>query len=158
MSKRIKKMEQMAKMEEQYAVILDKDVTGLGNVAISELMKSVAYDSEKHAGLYRAIASILGGPLGITDTEYDQLEESLKRHIRTETMMMEELEILMADEEDERVKYLLNEIYADEERHHKFLSNLLEAVVKRDAIFEQDIWEIIWKDVATHGAPRDPYV
>ena len=150
-------MEQMAKMEEQYAVILEKDVTGLGNVAITELMKSVAHDSEKHAGLYRAIASILGGPLAITDMEYDQLEESLRRHIRTETMMMEELENLMADKEDERVKYLLNEIYADEERHHKFLSKLLEAVVKRDAIFDQDIWEIIWKDVPTHGAPRDPY-
>ena len=157
MSERIEKMEQMAQMEESYAVGYDRDVTGLGNVAIAELMNSVALDSRKHAGLYRAIATILRGPIAVTDMEYGQLERTLRKHIRVEEDMMEEARALLEGEEDDRVRTLLNEIYLDEERHHRFLSNLLEAVVKKDAIFEEDVWEQIWRDVPTHGAPRDPY-
>ena len=154
---RVRKMEKMAEMEEEYAVAYDKNVMGLENVAIAELIMSVALDSRKHAGLYRAIATILKGPLALTDMEYDQLEESLRRHVEVESRMMEEAKALMEGEEDDRVRRLLEEIYADEVRHHRFLSNLLEAVVKKDLIFESDVWDMIWRDVPTHGAPRDPY-
>lgn len=149
-------MEEMAQMEEKYAVSYDKNVAGLGNVVIAEMMKGVALDSKKHASLYRAIASILKGPLGITDIEYDQLETTLKEHIKIEEKMLTEVKGLLG-EEDKRVVFILNEIYADELKHHKFLSNLLEVVVKRDMIFEEDIWAMIWRDVPTHGAPRDPH-
>ncbi len=74
MSDRVKKMEAMAKMEEDYAVDYDKNVEGLGNIAITGLMRNVSLDSMKHAGLYRVIATILKGPIGITDIEYDTLE------------------------------------------------------------------------------------
>jgi len=157
LSDRVRKMEEMAEMEEEYAVAYDKNVMGLGNVAVAELMMSVALDSRKHAGLYRAIATILKGPLAITDMEYEQLEESLRRHVEVEARMMGEAEALMEGEDDDRARRLLEEIHADEVRHHRFLSNLLEAVVKRDLIFERDVWDMIWRDVPTHGAPRDPY-
>jgi hypothetical protein len=117
----------------------------------------VALDSRKHAGLYRAIAAILKGPLAITDVEYDRLEASLKRHIEIEEKMLAESRELLEGEEDDRARRLLEEIYADEVRHHAFLSNLLEAVLKRDMIFDEEIWALIWRDVPTHGAPRDPY-
>ena len=71
--------------------------------------------------------------------------------------MMVESRTLMEEEQNKRVRRLLEEIYADEIRHHKFLSNLLEVVIKKDMILETDIWDMIWKDVPTHGAPRDPF-
>ena len=157
MNERVKRMEKMAKMEEDYAVDYDKNVEGLGNVAIEGLMRSVSLDSKKHAGLYRAAATILSGAIGITDLEYDTLEKTLERHIQIETKMIEKSKALMGEERDERVKFLLNEIYLDETRHHKFLSNLLEAVVKKDMIFDEEIWDQLWRDVPTHGAPMDPY-
>lgn len=150
-------MREMAKLEERYAVDYDDDVAGLGNVAVAGLMMSVALDSRKHAGLYRAIAAILEGPLGITDVEYDRLEAALKRHVEVEVGMLSEARALLEGVEDDRARRLLEEIVADEVRHHKFLSNLLEAVLARDMIFEQDVWDMIWRDVPTHGAPRDPY-
>ena len=157
MDERVRKMERMAEMEEEYALRYEEDVAGLGSVAIGGLIRGVALDSEKHAGLYRAVADILRGPLAVTDVEYDALEASLRRHIEVEERMMAEAKALMKGEGDNRVRFLLEEIYADEVRHHRFLSNLLEAVVKRDAIFEEDVWKMIWRDVPTHGAPRDPY-
>ena len=151
------KLEEMAELEERYAVDYDDDVAGLGNVVVAELMRSVALDSRKHAGLYRAIAAILGGPLGVTDVEYDRLERVLKGHMEVEERMLSEARTLLEGVEDPRAALLLGEIVADEERHHVFLGNLLEAVLRRDMILEQDVWDQIWRDVPTHGAPRDPY-
>jgi len=94
----------------------------------------------------------------LTDLEYEQLEASLKKHIEIETIMIEESKTLLDKEEDGRVKRLLEEIYQDEIRHHKFLTNLLQAVLKKDLIFEKEIWDMIWRDVPTHGAPADPYI
>ena len=51
MNDKLEKIEKMAEMEEEYAVEVDKDATGFGNTAVTELMKSVAFDSQKHAGL-----------------------------------------------------------------------------------------------------------
>ena len=157
MSERVEKMLKMAEMEKKYALKYNESVMGLENVAIEGLMMGVSYDSHKHAALYKTIAAILKGPLGLTDVEYEQIEKSLKQHIDVEAKMIEEVKALMSSETDERVKLLLNEIYADEIRHHKFYKNLLKKVVNKDLIFEHDIWTQLWKDVPTHGAPRDPH-
>lgn len=156
MSARIKKMNDMAEMEKKYALKYDESVMGLENKAIEGLMMGVAYDSHKHAALYKTIAEILKGPLGLTDVEYEQIEKSLKQHIEVESTMLAEVKALIVAETDPRVNILLNEIYMDEVRHHQFYKNLLEKVVNKDLIFEQDIWDQIWKDVIRHGAPTPP--
>jgi bacterioferritin (cytochrome b1) len=158
MSERKKKMDEMVKLEEDYAIRLGKDVTGLGNVTLQGLVAGVAYDSQKHAGLYKTMASLLeGGPLAATDIEVEEFKVILEKHIEVEDMMMQESKTLMDSEEDERVRFLLSEVYADEERHHAFMKNLLDVVVKFDSISERDLWEQLWRDVPTHGAPRDPF-
>lgn len=158
MSERKKKMEEMVKMEEDYAVRLSKDVTGLGNVALQGLVTGVAYDSQKHAGLYHTMAILLeGGSLAATDIEVEEFKANLEEHIKVEEKMMQESKNLMESEEDERVRFLLSEVYADEERHHSFMKNLLNVVVNLGTISERDLWEQLWRDVPTHGAPRDPF-
>ena len=156
MSKRVEKMLEMAEMERKYAIKYDESVMGLGNKAIEGLLMGVAHDSHKHAALYTVIAEILKGPLGLTDIEYEQIEKSLRKHIEIETTMLAEVKALIVEETDPRVNLLLNEIYMDEQRHHKFYKNLLEKVVNKDLIFDNDIWDMIWKDVLRHGAPAPP--
>lgn len=156
MSEKIKKMEEMAKLEEDYALDLSSSVQGLGNLAVRELLKSIASDSQKHAGFYRTTASLLKGESQpIVEEEFEALEETIKEHIEVERQMLREVKQLLREEKDERVKRLLNEIYFDEARHHALMKNLLEIVIKRESIFEEDIWNMLWKDVPTHGAPEE---
>jgi hypothetical protein len=158
-SEKIKKMGEMAKMEEKHAVGLEKDVFGLGNVVVKGLVMSVAHDSQKHASLYRTIASLLKKEsLTIVEREAVEFEASLKKHIEVEVKMLEEVEKLLKDEKDDRVKLLLSEVYADEQRHHTFMKNLLEAVIKRGTISDEGIWNLVWRDVESHGAPPSPDV
>ena len=84
-----KEMNEMADMEEKYAVKLDKDFRGWGNPAVDALIEAVAYDSKKHAVLYRTAAYLVEGKnLSIIDIKYEDLEKNLQKHIETEVKML----------------------------------------------------------------------
>jgi rubrerythrin len=155
----VEKLKGYARFEEDYAVKLNKDFRGLGNEALREIIDSIAIDSKKHAGLFKACAYILSGrSLSITDTEYDQLEKSLKDHEATEVKMLRQIDGLLKVIKDERIVMMLNHIRDDEYRHHELLRNLNEAVIKREVILEKDVWNQLFRDALTHGhAPPGPF-
>ena len=156
MVEKIEKIKRMATMEEEHAMRLDGESTGLGDATVHGLVESVAHDSKKHAGLYRLISDLLErGFLSIPESEADEFTSRLEKHIEVEKKMREEVRELLKGEEDERVKFILSEILSDEERHHRFLKNLLEVIIKRDTISDEEMWNMIWKDVESHGAPPD---
>lgn len=150
----VKKMENMVRMEEDHASNLSTSVKGLSNMVVREILRSIALDSQKHAGLYTAILSLLKGEdQALTEEEYDRLEAVMKKHIQMEERMMKEVKCLLETEGDSRIKHLLAEIYGDEAKHHALMKHLLEAVIRQETVFEEDIWDMIWKDVPGHGAP-----
>jgi len=150
-----KKYSDYAKVEENYSVKLDSDVRGYGNEVLKEIIDSVAIDSKKHAGLYRACAAIIDGhSLSVTDIEYEQLQKSLKDHIAIEVDMIKTVEALLKTTKDPRIKMMLEHIRDDEYRHHKLLKAIGELVVKKEIILEKDIWNMLFRDALKHGAPE----
>ena len=147
-------MKNMAEMEEQYAVKLDKDFRGWGNPAVDSLIEAIAYDSKKHAVLYRTAAYLVDGKnLSVIDIKYEDLEKSLKKHIETEEKMLKKVKELIGKVENIGAKNLLTEIYADEVSHHPFMKKLLELVLKGEAITEEDVFNMLFRDLPTGGAP-----
>ncbi|MCP8310416.1 MAG: hypothetical protein L6N94_02850 [Candidatus Methylarchaceae archaeon HK01M] len=154
MSEVVKKIKDMIKMEESYALSLSSSVEGLDNVAVQEILRGIAHDSRKHAGLYTAILSLLKSEgRALTDQEYQKLESVIKKHIEVESQMVEEVKKLLEGEWDSRIKHLLRDIYEDEVKHHVLMKHLLEAVIRKEAILEEDVWDMLWRDVPGHGAP-----
>jgi hypothetical protein len=152
------RLNMLADLEEKYAIELDKEYRGYGNEVVRELIASISLDSQKHAGLYRTAQYLVEGKsLAITDVEYVELEKSLKRHIEMEQQMLDAVTTLMKEIEDERVQKILIKIYEDELMHHPFLESFLELVIKRETITEQDIWDMLFRDLPTHGHAPDPY-
>jgi len=155
----VKNLKDLAKLEEDYAVKLDKDVRGYGNDVLQQIIDSVAIDSTKHAGLYKACAAILEGTsLSITDVEFEQLQKSLNEHINVETKMIKSVETMLLQIKDPRIRMVLNHIRDDEYRHHTLLKNFDKLVVKKELILESDVWNMLFRDALTHGhAPPGPY-
>ncbi len=155
MNEDAKRIEDLARMEEDHASSLSSSVEGLSNVLVQEILRGIAHDSEKHAGFYTAILRTLLEDEGrlIDEEEYDHLERVIEKHIEVETRMMFEVKQLLEGERDSRVRFLLEEIYLDEEKHHILMKRLLEIVIARETLFEEDLWDMIWKDVPGHGAP-----
>ena len=148
------RLENMSKMEEEHALSLSKSVSGLRNVVVQEILRSVAHDSRKHKGLYEVISNLSKEVALITEDEYNRIENVVKEHVETEERMLEEIKKLVESEEDPRVKHLLLEIEKDEVKHHTLMRNLLDTVINRETLFEQDTWNMLWKGVDGHGAPR----
>jgi len=148
-------MKEMAEMEEKYAIKLAKDFRGWGNPAVDSLIEAIAHDSEKHAILYRTAAYLVEGKsLSIIDIKYDDLAASLREHIETEEKMLKKVKELIGKVENEGAKNLLIEIYSDEVSHHPFMKKLLELVLKGEAITEEDVFNMVFRDLPTGGAPE----
>jgi rubrerythrin len=152
------RLNMLSDLEEKYAVELDREYRGYGNEVVRQLIQSVMVDSKKHAGLYKAAAYIVEGrSLSITDVEYEELEKKLRLHIEKEQEMLDAAKQLIDEVNDDRVKKLLIKIYEDELMHHPFMESFLENILKRETITEQDIWDMIFRDLPTHGHVADPY-
>lgn len=155
-SKISEELEQMAKLEEEYAIKLDKDFRGWGNPAVDALIETIALDSKKHAILYRTAAYLIEEKnLSIIDIQYEDMEKSLREHIEVEKDMIEKASKFVNAVENVGARNLLREIYMDEVRHHPFMKNLLELVLKAETITEEDVFNLVFRDLPTHGAP-DP--
>lgn len=153
-SKESKKVEDLIEMEKKHASSLSKNVKVIRNNVIKEIILGIAYDSQKHAGFYQAILNLLGEvEPAITEEDYVNLEDVIRKHIDVEKRMMEESKHLLYSIKDSRIRHLLKEIYDDENQHHTLMKRILEAVVKRETIFEADWWDFMWEGVPGHGAP-----
>lgn len=152
------RLRMLSDLEERYAVELDRDYRGHGDEVVRGLIRSIMVGSKKHAGLYKAAAyTVEGRSLSITGVEYEELEKKLRLHIEKEQEMLEAVKQLIDEVKDERVQKPLIMIYEDELMHHPFLESLLEAILKREMITEEDIWGMLFRDLPTHGHVADPY-
>jgi bacterioferritin (cytochrome b1) len=151
-------MKRMADMEEQYAIKLDKDYRGWGNPAVDALIEAIAFDSKKHAVLYRTAAYLVEGKnLSIIDIKFEDLEKSLRKHIETEEKMLKGVKELITKVENKGAKRLLAEIYGDEVSHHPFMKQLLKLILKGETITEEDVFNMVFRDLPTGGAPEPIY-
>lgn len=155
-SKISQELENMAKLEEEYAIKLDKDFRGWGNPAVDALIETIALDSKKHAILYRTAAYLIEEKnLSLIDIQYEDMEKSLIEHIEVEKDMIKKASKYANEVENVGAKNLLREVYMDEVRHHPFMKNLLELILKAETITEEDVFNLLFRDLSTHGAP-DP--
>lgn len=151
---KINKVNNLIIQEKKHASSLSTSVEGIKNVVVKEILRGIAQDSLKHAGFYSSIFSLLSkeAPV-ISEEDFESIEEVIKKHVEVETRMMTEAKNLLASEEDIRVQHLLKEIFEDEVKHHNLMKRLLDLVIKRETLFEQDVWDILWSDTPGHGAP-----
>jgi hypothetical protein len=146
-----------ARVEEDYAVRLEGDVRGYGNEIVREIVNSIAIDSRKHAGLFKACADIAEGKsLSLREDEYDELQSSLRKHEAVELNMIKTVDGLLEQTKDERIRMMLLHIKDDEIRHHALIKGFMSMVVKAEVLLEKEVWDQLFKDVLTHGhAPPD---
>jgi rubrerythrin len=70
-----------------------------------------------------------------------------------EAELIKKIEHMMPTVENNKVKFLLESILADERRHHALLKTVLEIIVHGETITEADWWKLLWENVPFHGAP-----
>lgn len=149
----IKFFKDQIKLEHHIIESVTNSLKTVRNPVVKQVLHAIAFDSQKHAGIYNAAISITKVTPALTDKEYRELEEITAKHIADEEKAISTLDKIVQKTKDKKVKFLLESIAADERKHHELLNKIIDIVVKKEAITEEDWWEILWKNVPFHGAP-----
>jgi rubrerythrin len=146
--------EKQALVENEIVSSINQALVKIKNPAVKGVLKGISLDSVKHAEMYKAAIELLSSvPPALTQAEFDELLEFVKKHIAEEEKAILSMEEVMNQVKDEKVKLLLEAIFSDEQRHHELLNEIMEILVKRETITEEDWWDVLWKNVPFHGAP-----
>jgi ribonucleotide reductase beta subunit family protein with ferritin-like domain len=141
------------KLEHHIVESVTNSLKNVRNPIVRQVLHAIAFDSQKHAGIYNAAISLTKVTPALTDKEYMELEEITARHIEDEEKAIAALDKIMPRIKNTKVKFLLESVAADERKHHELLRKVIDLVVKKEAITEEDWWDILWKNVPFHGAP-----
>jgi rubrerythrin len=141
------------KLEHHIVEAVTDSLRTVRNPVVKQVLRAIAFDSQKHAGIYNAALELAKVTPALTDEEYRELKRITEKHIVDEEKAISALDEFMPRLKDAKAKFLLESILADERRHHKLLMKIVDLVVKKEAITEEDWWEILWKNVPFHGAP-----
>jgi ribonucleotide reductase beta subunit family protein with ferritin-like domain len=149
----VKFFKDQIKLEHHIVESITTSLRAVKNPIVKEVLRAIAFDSQKHAGIYNAALSITTITPALTDKEYRELKNIAEAHIVDEEKAISSLDEMMPRIEDAKIRFLLEAIVADERKHHELLNKIMELVVRKEAITEEDWWEILWKNVPFHGAP-----
>jgi len=144
---------EQAELEEEIVKSVSKALETVKNPVVEPVLKGMALDSMKHAAIYRAAEQIVHVAPALTESEFDQLKKVVRWHIENENKVIKRLQEAIKRTENERIRFLLRAIVADEKRHHQLLDTIMDIVVKGETITNDEWWEILWKNVPFHGAP-----
>ena len=147
-------LERQILIEEKIVDSLNLGIKDVENPPVKGVLKGISLDSKKHAELYSAAITLLTEvSQALTQKNLDEQKALVERHIQMEAELINKLEKVLPTIQNEKVKFLLNTILSDERRHHELLGMVLEMIVRRETITEDEWWEILWKNVPFHGAP-----
>lgn len=144
-------------LEEQIVQAVNKSTDALQNLLLKELLRGVAFDSMKHALIFRAIIGLLEFSPAITDEDNTVLNRDIKVHIENEEKAMKQYEEILSkigdSQKDQKVKFMLETIIADEKRHHELLKTISKSIIEKETIAEDEWFDYIYKYSLAHGAP-----
>lgn len=141
------------KLEQHIVESITNSLRNVRNPVVKEVLRAIAFDSQKHAGMYHAAIALSTLTPALTDKEYRELEETTNKHILDEEKAISALDSIMPNVKSDKIRFLLESIASDERKHHELLTRIVDLIVKKEAITEDDWWEILWKNVPFHGAP-----
>jgi len=149
----IRFFQEQVKLEEEIVESLSRTLETITNPIAKGVLKGISFDSLKHAEIYKAAIEVASVPQALTEEEFYHLKQDVKRHIENEEGVIRRLKKVIEETRNEKVKFLLESIATDEERHHALLSEIMNIVVRGETITEADWWDFLWRNVPFHGAP-----
>ena len=147
-------LKDQVKVENKIVDALNKSLPEIENSTVKGVLKGISLDSVKHAEMYAsAIRLMTTVSKALTQENLDKQQDLVEKHIQIEAELIKKISKTLPSVKDNKVRLLLTAILEDEKRHHELLKKVLEILVKGETITEADWWDILWKEVPTHGSP-----
>ena len=124
------------------------------NKLIKELLMGIGYDSLKHANMLRGLMAILEAKTPfLTEEESREFLDGIREHIELEAKAIETYSSILEKTDDERIKLIISYILEDEKRHHALLKTIEKAIIEKQTLSEEDLFNLVWQYSISHGTP-----
>jgi rubrerythrin len=129
----VKKMvNQLIKTEEEVVDLTEKAVSKAENATVKYLLRSIQHDSRKHIDLGRAALEVLEFKAIVGAKERKEVWDLLKKHNDMEKKHREFVAEIKSLTRTPALKYIFEQIWADEKKHHAILETLMTKRFEKD--------------------------
>jgi rubrerythrin len=139
----IKMIREQQKLERKTIDSLSPLVSETKNSVIRLFLNRLVLDSMKHVDILQAAIDLNMGAV-VSQIDKHRMRKGLIEHIENEKLMLKNIENLAAKVEEEKTKFLLQQIADDEKRHHQILKHLLNLVEEIENIRDEDWWSLYY--------------
>jgi rubrerythrin len=123
---------QLIKTEEEVVELTEKAIDKAENAAIKYLLRGIQHDSRKHADFGRAALEILEFKTIVGAKERKEVWDLLRRHSDMEKRHREFVAEIKYLTKTPALRYLFEQIWEDEKKHHMILETLMTKRFEKD--------------------------
>jgi rubrerythrin len=125
---------QLIKVEEEVIDLTEKTINQAESVTVKLLLKAIQHDSRKHADLGRAALEILGFKNIVGPQERKEVWDLLEKHNDMEKKHRAFVSEIRSLTKTPALKYIFEQIWADEKKHHAILETLMTKRFEKDPV------------------------
>ncbi|MFQ5980658.1 MAG: ferritin family protein [Candidatus Heimdallarchaeota archaeon] len=143
----VKLLRKQVTTEKNVARFVEESAKNIENVAIRELLNSIALDSRKHAKVVEVAIRLVTGQKPLLDEkEIEKIRKIIQRHIRMETEAIRAYaDMANRFPENKDLQLLFQYLWSDEQRHHAILTHIIETISREETPTEEAVWSLFWK-------------
>ena len=139
-------IEEQIENERNATGLLYSSVKKTDNMVIRLLLNQLALDSVKHEHLLKAILQLLESPSKEHfKGESEEFRKVIEKHVEIERKMLEDFERIVDVTEDNRTRFILQNIIGDEKRHHAIIKRVHELVCETEKVRDEKWWDFLFR-------------
>jgi len=139
-------IEEQIENEKKAVRILQSSMKKTDNAVIQLMLNKLALDSTKHERMLRAILQLLrSSPEEQFSDEGAEFRSVIEEHVEIERKMLEDFERIVDKTEDNRIRFILQDIISDEKRHHAIMKRVHELICEGEKVQDQKWWDFLFR-------------
>jgi rubrerythrin len=139
-------IEEQIENEKKAVEILHDSMKKTNNTVIQLMLHQLALDSSKHEKMLRAILQLLK-PSSKEQFKYEgeEFRRVIEKHVEVERKMLEDFQKIVDKTEDNRIRFILQDIISDEKKHHAIMKRVHELVCEGEKVQNQRWWDFLFR-------------
>ena len=139
-------IEEQIENEKKAVKLLQDSMKKTGNTVIQLLIYQLALDSMKHEKMLRTILQLLESPSKEQfKGESEEFRKAIEKHVEVERKMLEDFERIVDKTDDNRIRFILQNIISDEKKHHAIMKRMHELVCESEKVQDEKWWDFLYR-------------
>ena len=139
-------IERQIENEKRAVALLQSSTKKTDNTVIQLMLNKLVLDSTKHGIMLRAILQLLKSPPEERFRyEGEGFRKIIEKHVEIERKMLEDFESIVDKTEDNRIRFILQDIISDEKKHHAIMKRVHELICEGEKVQDQKWWDFLFR-------------